>query len=222
LNEILRRALLQAQLIEDDVAALLAVDPKTVRRWTEGRVPFLRHRWELARLLGRDEADLWPQLSVIKSRPEEVLAVYPRRDAVPQHMWRKLIGSAEREINILANSGNFVAERTGALAALDSRARAGVTVRICLRDGKMTGSSRVPAQYEMFLGSDDVEIRVHQAVVNNSIYKADDELLVCQYAYGIPADRSPVLHLRCTGAGELVLTYLRSFEQVWTAASPLN
>jgi hypothetical protein len=38
------------------------VDPKTVRRWLEGRVPYLRHRWALAGLLDADEADLWPEL----------------------------------------------------------------------------------------------------------------------------------------------------------------
>jgi transcriptional regulator with XRE-family HTH domain len=78
LNDTLRRALLRAQLSEDDVAARLAVDPKTVRRWAEGRVPYLRHRWELARLLGCDETDLWPGMSVARSRPEEVWAVYPQ------------------------------------------------------------------------------------------------------------------------------------------------
>jgi transcriptional regulator with XRE-family HTH domain len=38
-NELLRRFLLQTGLREDDVAARLGVDPKTVRRWLNGRVP---------------------------------------------------------------------------------------------------------------------------------------------------------------------------------------
>ena len=45
--------------IDEDVAARLQVDPKTVRRWLEGRVPYPRHRWLLAATLGLDEADLW-------------------------------------------------------------------------------------------------------------------------------------------------------------------
>ena len=69
MNETLCRALLRARLTEDDLAAELQVDPKTVRRWLEGRVPYPRHRWALAALLGADEADLWPQL-----RAREVLA----------------------------------------------------------------------------------------------------------------------------------------------------
>ena len=35
MNESLRRALIRAQLREEDVAARLNVDPKTVRRWLE-------------------------------------------------------------------------------------------------------------------------------------------------------------------------------------------
>jgi hypothetical protein len=60
LNEPLRRALLHARLREVDVATRLGVDPKTVRRWLAGRVPYARNRAELADLVGSDEADLWP------------------------------------------------------------------------------------------------------------------------------------------------------------------
>ena len=40
MNESLRRALIHARLREADVAARLNVDPKTVRRWLDGRVPY--------------------------------------------------------------------------------------------------------------------------------------------------------------------------------------
>ena len=80
MNESLRRALLRARLSEEDVAARLQVDPKTVRRWLEGRVPYPRHRWPLAAMLGLDEADLWPQLGASRSRPQEIQAIYPHRE----------------------------------------------------------------------------------------------------------------------------------------------
>jgi len=50
----------------------LQVDPKTVRRWLEGRIPYLRYRWALSAMLGLDETDLWPQLRRNGSRPGEV------------------------------------------------------------------------------------------------------------------------------------------------------
>jgi transcriptional regulator with XRE-family HTH domain len=52
LNEPLRRALLRARLREDDVAARLGVDPKTVRRWLNGRVPYPHNRAAIAELVG--------------------------------------------------------------------------------------------------------------------------------------------------------------------------
>src|ERR1022692_2308994 len=110
LNETLRRALLRARLTEEDVAARLEVDPKTVRRWIEGRVPYLRHRWAIAGMLDLDEADLWPQVSATRSRPGEVQAIYPHRDDGPRDLWQTLFASAERRIDILAESALFLAE----------------------------------------------------------------------------------------------------------------
>jgi len=82
LNESLRRAMLRARLREVDVATHLDVDPKTVRRWLSGRVPYPSSRVALADLLGADEADLWPEAGGPlsgRSRPEELAAVYPHR-----------------------------------------------------------------------------------------------------------------------------------------------
>lgn len=222
MNEILRRALLQAQLSEDDVAAALAVDPKTVRRWTEGRVPYLRHRWELARLLNCDETDLWPQFGAAKSRPDEVLAVYPHRDTVPTEIWQNLFGSAEQDIGILAASGTFIAGLPVVMAELRDRARAGVRVRIRVHQPDYVNQPR--GALEKFLAlreSGSVEVRVHGANLTNAIYRGDDELLVSQYAYGIPSGQMPVLHLRHVRNGEIATTYLESFEYVWTNSRPV-
>src|SRR5215471_18192246 len=106
----LRRALFRARLGEEDVAAQLGVDPKTVRRWLEGRLPYPRHRLAVSHLLGADEADLWPEILAdrgTQSQPEEIKVVYPHRWAVPREVWRQLFESAEHEIDILAYSGLF-------------------------------------------------------------------------------------------------------------------
>ena len=137
MNEPLRRALLRARLREDDVAARLGVDPKTVRRWLNGRVPYPHNRAAIAELVGADEAELWPDaggLLAARSRPEELGTVYPHRWAVPREVWVRLFGSAEREIAILAYSALFLAEDAGILRILADKGRAGVTVRIALGD----------------------------------------------------------------------------------------
>ena len=75
--------------------------------------------------------------------------------------------------------------------------------------------------YRSVAESENVEIRLHQTVLYNSIYRADDQLLINQHAYGIPAAHTPVFFLRDTGDGEMTALYLDSFERVWVAAAPL-
>src|SRR6202035_6175127 len=107
LNESLRRAMLQARLREVDVATHLGVDPKTVRRWLSGRVPYPSSRAALADLVGTDEAELWPGAGgplAGRSRPEELAAVYAHRWAIPRDVWVRFFESAKREIDILAYS----------------------------------------------------------------------------------------------------------------------
>jgi hypothetical protein len=240
-NELLRRFLLQARLREDDVAAHLGVDPKTVRRWLNGRVPYPHNRAAIADLLGADEADLWPGASgtlAVRARPDELGAVYPHRWAIPREVWTRFFASAERDIGVLAYSALFLAEDTGILRIFADKSRTGVTVRIALGDpgsrhtaerGEEEGiDDAMPAKirnaltlYRPLIELESVEIRLHQTVLYNSIYRADDQLLVNQHAYGIPAAHAPVFCLRDTGAGELAALYFDSFERVWASAVPL-
>lgn len=237
MNETLCRALLQARLTEEDVAVQLQVDPKTVRRWLEGRVPYLRHRWALAALLELDETDLWPQLRRTRSRPDQVQAIYPHLDAVPEDAWLGLFGSAERGIGILADTQQPIAGYPRVLAVLAEKAALGVRVRLCLpRPGcaavvhsRTTEDERVPAAEEHhgapaafweLHGDGQVEIRLHESVVYAAVYFADDQLLVSQQAYGVPAREAPVLHLHQTEDGDMSSAYLASFNEVWSSAQP--
>ena len=241
MNELLRRYLLQAHLREDDIAARLGVDPKTVRRWLNGRVPYPHNRAAIADLLSADEADLWPGASgalTARMRPDELGAVYRHRWAIPREVWTRFFASAEREIGVLAYSALFLAEDAGVLRIFADKGRAGVAVRIALGDpesrrtaerGEEEGiGDAMPAKirnaltlYRPLVGLENVEIRLHQTVLYNSIYRADDQLLVNQHAYGIPAAHAPVFCLRDTGSGEMAALYLDSFERVWASAVPL-
>ena len=237
MNETLRRAMLRARLSEQDVAARLQVDPKTVRRWLEGRVPYLRHRWVLAGLLGADEADLWPEVRaaiVARSRPAEIKAVYPNRQAMPRQAWQSLFRSAKRDIGILDRSGISLAKETGVLDVLADRACVGVRVRICLRNPSMhvaaedateegiSGAGPVGMREALALfgglGQIGAEIRMHRALLYNSIYRADNQLLVTQHIYGVPTDREPVLYLRSVAADDMATTYIDAFEHIWMGA----
>ena len=68
---------------------------------------------------------------------------------------------------------------------------------------------------------DNVEIRLHKAGLYNSIYWADDDLLVNQHVYGMPAAHAPVFALRAVGESSMATTYVDSFNQVWETATTL-
>ena len=241
MNEPLRRALLRARLREDDIAARLGVDPKTVRRWLNGRVPYPHNRVAIAELVGADEADLWPDaggLLAARTRPEELGTVYPHRWAVPREVWVRLFESAEREIAILAYSALFLAEDAGILQILTDKGRAGVTVRIALGDpdgphaaqrGEEEGIGDALAAkirnalmlYRPLGAAQNIEIRLHRTVLYNSIYRADGQFLVNQHTYGTPAAQAPVFCLCDAGGGEMAALYFDSFERVWASSAPL-
>jgi hypothetical protein len=240
-NEPLRQALLRARLREDDVATRPGVDPKTVRRWLNGRVPYPQNRAAIAELVGAAEADLWPEAGgplAARTRPEELGTVYPHRWAVPREVWVRLFESAEGEIAILAYSALFLAEDTGILRILAAKGHAGVAIRIALGDPKgpnvaergreedigdaMAAKIRNALTLYRPLGAvENAEIRLHRTVLYNSIYRADDQLMVNQHTYGIPAAQSPVFCLCVSGSGEMASIYLDSIERVWASAVPL-
>ena len=241
MNEPLRRALLRARLRENDIAARLGVDPKTVRRWLNGRVPYPHNRAAFAELVGVDEGELWPDtggLLAARARPEELGTVYPHRWAVPQEVWVRLFESAERAIDILAYSALFLAEDTGILQILAEKGRAGVTVRIASGDpdgpsvaergaeagigGSMSAKIRNAIMlYRPLTTVENIEIRLHRTVLYNSIYRGDDQLLVNQHTYGAPAAQAPAFCLSSTGGGEMTALYGDSFDRVWDRSAPL-
>jgi transcriptional regulator with XRE-family HTH domain len=242
LNEPLRRALLRARLREDDIAARLDVDPKTVRRWLNGRVPYASNRVKIADLVGAEEADLWPDAGgplTARTRPEELEAVYPHRWAIPRRVWTRFFESAEHEIGILDYSALFLAEDAGILRILTDKGRAGVTVRIALGDpdspqvaerGEEEGIGTAMAAkirnaltlYRPLRVAGNIEIRLHRTTLYNSIYRADNQLLINQHAYGFPAAQSPAFNLHKTESDKMFGGYLESFQRVWSVAKVLQ
>lgn len=241
-NERLRATLLERGLTPADLADAVDVDPKTVERWLSGRVPYRRHRYEVAKSLNVDEAYLWPDAlprqQVVNASEGEILTIYPHRWTVPRDAWGRLFASAERDIGVLVYSGLFLAEDAGVLQTFAEKARAGARVRLLLGDpdsqhvatrGADEGINEAMAAkirnvlvlYSQALGNvDGIEIRLHDTVLYNSIYWADEKILVNTHVYGVPASHAPVLHLKRLPGGEMVGTYLDSFERVWAQARP--
>ena len=242
-NERLRTAILASGANESELADLTGVDPKTVERWVGGRTPYRRHRFALARRLGADENYLWPQArsneELADASESEILTIYPHRWAMPREALGQLFDDAEEQIGILVYSGLFLTDDGGLRALLARKAREGVSVRILLGDpaspavalrGQEEGlGGDFPAKVRNAISRlrelaevDGVQIRLHGTTLYNSLYRADDQLLVNCHIHGIAAESAPVMHLRQLHGGDMVKTYLQSFDRVWAASRPLE
>lgn len=242
-NERLRAALLERGVTPTQLASTVGVDPKTVERWVGGRTPYRRHRHDIAAYLELDELYLWPDAlsreQVASAAESEILTVYPHRWSVPRETWEHLFSKAEREISILVYSGLFLAEDKRLLQVLEEQAKSAVRVRILLGDpdspqvaqrGADEGIEDAMAAkirnvfvlYRSLREVEDIEMRLHRTTLYNSIYRADDQILVNTHVYGTPASNAPVLHLRRVSGGDMVTTYLESYERVWSESYPMD
>jgi transcriptional regulator with XRE-family HTH domain len=242
-NDRLRTSLLERGVTPADLAVALNVDPKSVERWISGRTPYRRHRYAVAAHLGVDEAYLWPDAlthdQIADASESEIVNIYPHRWAVPSELWRNFFESAETEIGVLVYSGLFVSEDAGIRRAFQEKAGAGIPVRILLGDpnsesvaqrGTDEGVDDALAAkirnalvlYKPLRNVEGIEFRLHTTVLYNSIYRADDQILVNTHIYNFPAAQAPVLHLRRVAGGSMVSTYLESFERVWDGATPME
>jgi transcriptional regulator with XRE-family HTH domain len=242
-NERLRATLLERGLTIAALAESIGVDEKTIERWiTKDRTPYRRHRYAAATRLGVDETYLWPdalpQEQVMAASGSEVIAIYPHRWSVPRDAWGRLFADAEDEIGVLVYSGLFLSEDSGVQRTLRDKAKGGVRVRILLGDpdspqvlerGADEGIDEAMAMkvrnalvmYRPLRAIEGVEFRYHATTLYNSIYRADDDVLVNAHVYGIAASQAPVWHLRRIPGGELFNTYSESFERVWEGARPV-
>jgi hypothetical protein len=174
-----------------------------------------------------------------RPRPDELGTVYPHRWAIPRDVWKRLFESAEHEIGILAYSALFLAEDADMLAITADKARSGVRVRLALGDpdgaavaqcGQEEGIGDAMATkvrnaltlYRAALNVENVEIRLHDTALYNSLYCSDDQLFVNQHTYGLPAAHSPVFTYRATDNADMLAPYLTSFRKVWSTAAPMH
>jgi len=241
-NERLRALLLERRVTPAKLAEAVQVDPKTIERWiVGGRTPYRRHRYDVAAFFGVDESYIWPDAldrdEIVAASESEIIAVYPHRWAVPRDTWGHFFEQAEHEIGILMYAGIFMAEDAGLKRLLASRAESGVRIRMLLGDpdspnvaerGRAEGIddaivAKVKSAIVLFrrwLKSQNVEMRLHGTILYNSIYRADEQLLVNTHIYGIAANDAPVFHLRKMPGGDMASSFLESFERVWDGATP--
>ncbi|MFE9112835.1 XRE family transcriptional regulator [Streptomyces collinus] len=227
-----------------DLAEEIGVIPKTVERWiTQGKVPYRRHQYATAAALKVDVTTIWEDGRTIESAADlskaEIATVYPHRHTVPPGLWRELYGRAERNLDVLVYSGLFLSEDPLFHDLVKAKVEAGAQVRILLGDPEcaavrqrgideghqiMDGKIRnALLHYRALMRSHpDIGFRLHDSTLYNSIYRADDEMLVNPHVYGIGAFMAPVLHLRRLPGGGMFDTYANSIEHTWENARPIT
>ena len=246
-NERLRTAMQRTGTSIGELALCCGVDPKSVERWLAlGRVPHRATRWAAATRLGYDEDYLWPDArgrspeSRDAATQSELVRLYPDRGSVPRGTWHQLLGGAHDEIAVLVHAGLFIAEDPVTRRLLADQARAGVRVRMMLGDPASAlvakrgeeegiGTGTVAAKIRNALSflrplalEGLAEIRLHDTTLYNSVYRADDQVLVNAHVYGNTAACAPVLHLRKVSGGSLVTVYTDCTERVWEESKPWN
>ncbi|MFB9371992.1 XRE family transcriptional regulator [Kitasatospora albolonga] len=220
------------------------VDPKSVERWVNlGRTPRRATAMKAAERLGEDVHALWPSLR--QARPAravspELVTLYEQRADVPVSTFVDLLGSARERLDILVYAAVFLHEAHPRLnERLKQQAADGCRIRIALGD---PGSDNVQRRgqeerfghgidsrcrlaamhYRPLLGVPGIELRTHGTTLYNSLYRADDQMMVNAHVWGVNAFGAPVWHLRRAEGGSMFATYAESFDAVWATATPLT
>ncbi|MGW7065978.1 XRE family transcriptional regulator [Streptomyces sp. NPDC054855] len=240
-NERLRAAISAADETIQSVAERVEVDPKSVERWiTLDRTPHRRHRWTTASFLGVDEVYLWPTIEkqVETASASELVTFYPHRGAVPTSLWPSLLEGTKSHIEVLVYAGLFLFDSNPDLPEqLAEKAGAGAEVRILLGDPdsamirqrgeeegigeNLAARARITHSYLKAVASTPgLDIRLHDTILYNSIYRFDDDMLVNPHVLGAPAGQNPVLHFRYLPGGRTFRHYMKSFDYAWKHGRP--
>lgn len=151
-----------------------------------------------------------------------------------------MLTQAAERIDILVYAAVFLHEAYPRLNdLLRERASDGCTVRIAVGDadsenvrqrgmeekfghGIESRCRLALMHYRPLLGVPGIELRTHATTLYNSLYRADDQLLVNAHVWGVNAYGAPVWHLRRNGNGGIFDTYAASFDAVWSTAEPVE
>ncbi|MFI7002505.1 helix-turn-helix domain-containing protein [Nocardia sp. NPDC050175] len=243
-NERLRAAMAARGWTHADLAEAAGVDPKSVERWVNlGRVPRRRTAIQAAECLGEDVNALWPALQQARTAravSPELVALYDQRADVPASMFVNLFTAARDHIDVLVYAAVFLHEAYPRLNdLLIERAEVGCAIRIAVGDADSANVQQRGREekfgygiesrcrlalmhYRALQATPGIELRTHATTLYNSMFRADEEMLVNAHVWGVNAYGAPVWHLRRTLDGGLFDTYTDSFDAVWQTARPVE
>ncbi|MFD3947009.1 XRE family transcriptional regulator [Streptomyces sp. NPDC058579] len=243
-NERLRTVMADGGWTYAALATEVDVDPKSVERWVNlSRTPRRVTAMRAAETLGEDVHALWPalrQARAARAISPELVTLYEQRADVPVSAFVDMLAQARERIDVLVYAAVFLHEAYPRLNELfRERAADGCVIRIAVGDAE-SENVRARGQEERFghgiesrcqlalmhyrplIGVSGIDIRTHATTLYNSLYRADDQLLVNAHVWGVNAYGAPVWHLRRSGEGGMFDTYAESFDAVWSTATPVQ
>lgn len=241
-NLALRNALAVAGISTHKLADAVGVDEKTVNRWLgdENRVPHARHRYATCKVLEVDEVAVWPTAmrnNLKTGADRELIACYPYRSAVPRTLWRKLIDQSHHCLTFGGFTNYFLwLEVPNLNGLLSVKAKAGTEIRVLMgdkaspvtierervEDVPLTLTTRINIALTE-LGKLDhprITTRLSDQHISMSIFRFDDEMLVCTHLANLLGHDSVTMHLKRKMDDGLFDRYAGHLTYLWDNARP--
>jgi hypothetical protein len=246
LNTALSTAMADRGVRPGQLATQIGASVDSVKRWLRdaGTAPHPATRAAVAVHLGVSEEMLWPAAakSVIKTGPDrEVVSVYPYRSACPKSVWAELIERADREILFAGYTNYFVfLDQPAFHRTLQTKLRQGVRVRFLLGDpeGEVTRareriedtplsvSMRIRITQENLgkvVDAEGLEVRYSATEdatnhVGLSVFRFDEDALVCPHLARLVGHDSPMMHLRKRDDHGMFDRFADHAEELWSRA----
>jgi hypothetical protein len=216
-NENLHAALGQAGLGPDELAQIVQVDVRTVRRWLSGGTPYPRQRGKVARALDTTEHDLWPQIAAVPppspraTQASDLLAGYTTASDLAAPDWKALMRDASDRIDLLGDTLTPILATPGVPGLLAAKATHGCHVRILIHD---TGPHVAP-----LLDQPGIDIRLLDAPADYNIHRYDEQLLLTLHVVGGDPDHAPLLHLRRAAPRGMFDRLSEYYDDLWERES---
>ena len=242
MNTRLRESMEARRVTVKRISEQTQVDPKTVQRWVNGRVPHTQHRWKVAEILNEREDYLWPnegnEQNTALAKTDEILAAYGKRADVPVEAWWNLFKKSEKNIDLLGFALLFLPEQHPGLSnLLVEKSKKGCLIRIAVADPKChyvkerddeeklegTLQARIVSTLRHFRelqNCPNVMMRYHRSPMYNSTFRFDDEMFVTPHLYGLHGNKAPLLHIRRLSNDGLYKCFHDSFEALWATTIP--
>ncbi|MFG2980637.1 helix-turn-helix domain-containing protein [Streptomyces sp. NPDC048258] len=243
-NERLRAVMASGGWTHASLASVTGVDPKSVERWVNlGRTPRRATALKAAETLGEDIHALWPalrQARAARAVSSELVALYDQRADLPVSVFVDLLTAGRERIDVLVYAAVFLHEAYPRLNdLLRERAADGCAVRIAVGDADSENVQQRGREekfghgiesrcrlallhYRPLASVPGIKLRTHGTTLYNSLYRADDQVLVNAHVWGVNAYGAPVWHLRRHDSGGMFDTYADSFDAVWETARPVE